>query len=260
MICLKLCRRIFVGFIALSWSANAFAAAYVGSAYEPFNYTVGSNLVIAEIFQPRKTGWNATGTSAANAATGAWGDTTALPAVGGSDAAKTITTPSLTYSVSGYPASTGNKTTIDGTSATNNVSRNIGQTVDTGTFYFSYLSKLDVATQRTFSLGFFGPANGVTGTPGNTTERVSNGQIGVSTAGAATTNGNIGLIVNNNNTATSNSIVNATTPIAYGTNVTHLIVGRVDWNPTGNDTFSLYVDPTSLTAEPVTPYIQTMGL
>ncbi len=141
MICLKLCRRIFVGFIALSWSANAFAAAYVGSAYEPFNYTVGSNLVIASNFNGG-TGWNATGTSAANAATGAWGDTTALPAVGGSDAAKTITTPSLTYSVSGYPASTGNKTTIDGTSATNNVSRNIGQTVDTGTFYFSYLSKL----------------------------------------------------------------------------------------------------------------------
>ena len=59
---------------------------------------------------------------------------------------------------------------------------------------------------------------------------------------------------NNQNPA---NVVQAATPIAYGVDVTHLIVGRVDWNATGNETVTMWVDPLDVTSEAAAgvPYI-----
>lgn len=246
-----------LGMIAVSIPI-ASAAGLAGRAYEPFNYASSpspANQISAANNLNGSWGWNAGGDGSANALTGSWGNAAALPATGGLDSGRTISAPGLTYTATGYPASLGAKATIDAVGGSNtNVSRSIGQLVDSGSFYFSYLTKRNLDTMRTASLAFFGPTNGIVGSPGNTAERVSIGQIAAATAGSGTTSGNIGLLINNQNPA---RLLNAASPIAYGTNVTHLIAGRVDFNPTGNDTLTLYVDPTSMTAEPATPYIQT---
>jgi hypothetical protein len=261
--------RRYVGALAvlftLACSQAVFAAAYQGRAYEPFDYTANTQIVVGSALNGGF-GFNASGdVSSPNLATSVWGDASALPAASGAatNPGKLITGTSLSYLATGYPSSTGNKGIMDAVLGTNtlNVSRNIGQLVDSGTFYFSYLTRLDSTTKRTNSFGLFGPANGTTGTPGNTPERVSIGQIGVANASPNTpgeTNGNFGLLFNNSNPNTPpNGVVNAASPIAFTPNVVHLIVGRVDFNASGNDTFTMYVDPTDVSAEPVTPYIQT---
>jgi hypothetical protein len=132
---------------------------------------------------------------------------------------------------------------VGGNGQTNNVSRLIGgQLIDSGTLYFSYLTKRNNDTLRTTSLSFFGPAVGTTA-PANRPERLAIGQIGTAGATDSMTNGNIGLFFNNG-------------PQPAGV-VTHLIVGRIDWNAAGNETVTLWVDPADVTSEPVVPYIQT---
>jgi hypothetical protein len=129
--------------------------------------------------------------------------------------------------------------------------------VDSGTFYFSYLTDKNNDTMRTTSLTFFGPSVGTTA-PGNVPERLAIGQIGTGTATNAMTNGNLGLFFNNSQPG---GVVNAATPIPYGVGVTHLIIGKVEWNPTGNETVTLWVDPTDVTSEAAagTPYIVNNG-
>ncbi len=128
-----------------------------------------------------------------------------------------------------------------------NIGRNFGgQSIDTGTTYFSLLMSVNNATIRTANWAFF---NG-------TTERFAVGQIG---ATAGNTGGNIGLLMNNSNPA--GLIANTTAPIAMGVGVTHLLIGRIDWNAAGNETVSLWVDPTDVTTEAAagTIYLQTSG-
>jgi len=226
-----------------------------GGAYEGFNYPADSTgeLVVGNNLAGGG-GWNATGDSnLPNNASSRWADASALPAAAGTGPAKKTLYPTLSYSAIGYPVSTGGKATIDGTIAnppaaagqTNNVSRNLQQLVDTGTFYFSYLTDKNVNSARTTTLTFFGPAVGTTA-PGNQAERFAIGQIGTGTAGNAQLNGNLGLYFNNSQPG---GVVPAANPIPYGVDVTHLIVGRVDWNPTGNETVTLWVDPLDVTSE-----------
>src|ERR1043166_253654 len=87
---------------------------------------------------------------------------------------------------------------------------------------------------RTMNLAFF---NG-------TTERFAVGQIG---AAAGNTAGNIGLLMNNSNPG--GLVQNTVNPIAMGVGVTHLTIGRIDWNPAGFETVTLWVDPTNVTSE-----------
>ncbi len=131
----------------------------------------------------------------------------------------------------------------------------MAQTVDSGSFYFSYLTDKNNDTLRTTSLTFFGPTVGTTA-PGNIQERLAIGQIGTGTATNVMTNGNLGLFFNNTQPT---GTVNAANPIAYGVDITHLIIGRVDWNSTGNETVTLWVDPLNVTSELAagTPYITT---
>ena len=245
----------FVAGLALAQAA-AFAAPMLGGAVENFDYPSGTDITQANNLTGGA-GWNATGDSSLpNSATSRWGDATALPSAGGAN--KKVLYPTLSYTATGYPAASGGKATIDAltANATNNVSRNLQQLVDSGTFYFSYLTDKNNDTQRTTSLGFFGPANGVSGTPGNTPERFTFGQIGTGTAGNVNTQGNFALLFNTTNPT---NVVQATTPISYGVDVTHLIIGRVDFNTAGNETVTMWVDPTNVTSEASAgvPYIIT---
>ena len=88
-------------------------------------------------------------------------------------------------------------------------------------------------TIRTMNWAFF---NG-------TTERFAVGMIGATAGNSA---GNIALLMNNNNPA---GLIQSGSPIAMGIGVTHLMVGRIDWNASGFETVSLWVDPTDVTTE-----------
>lgn len=230
-----LSRVVAIG-IALGCAQLANAAAIVGSMQENFDYPNGTLVPDASTLNGGK-GFNATGTNAANAATANWGGSLNAGAAAGTF--RTITTPGLTKTgVTGYLNGSGGKLTLDAVTppnATQNVGRAFGgQTIDAGTTYFSYLTSRNTAdTARTFNLAFM---NG-------TTEQMAVGQIG---ATAGNTNGNIGLLMNNSNPA---GLISATTPIAMGTNITHLIVGKIEWSAAGNETVSIWVDPTNVTTE-----------
>ncbi|HEX2473999.1 MAG TPA: PEP-CTERM sorting domain-containing protein [Lacipirellulaceae bacterium] len=257
------CRLTILLTLALISAQHTIAATMVGAAYEPFNYASGTQIIATNNLNGG-IGWNATGdVSAANAADANWGNAAARPAPSGAatNPGKTIGSPTLTYSATGYPGGAGGKAVIDATlggtgNSTTNVSRLMGgQLVDSGTFYFSYLTDKNIDTARTTTLTFFGPPVGTT-PPGSQQERLAIGQIGTGTAGNATTNGNFGLLVNNVNPA---NVVNAANPIPYGVGVTHLILGRIDWNPAGNENITIWVDPTNVTTEAAAgaPYLTT---
>jgi hypothetical protein len=201
----------------------------MGSMQEPFDYPDATPLNTTTNLNGGL-GWNATGTTDPNLAGSIWGASLSA------GTARTATSPGLNFTALGYLPASGNKLTLDAATgnATQNIGRSLGQTIDSGTTYFSVLlSKNTPDTIRTFNLAFF---NG-------TTERFAVGQIG---AAAGNTGGNIGLLMNNMNPA---GLINGTTPIAMGTGITHLLVGRIDWNAAGNETVSLWVDPIDVTTE-----------
>lgn len=201
------------------------AAVYIGSAHESFNYATGESVGLNG-----GTGYNATG-DAGQANTTAFGNVgTFQTAQGG----KLVTTGSL-------GGGTGNKITMTPTTVSAIVSRGIGQTVDSGTFYFSYLTQRTNDTNRTLNFALFNSTSGA--------ELLSFGQHNSSSS-----LGNFVLNVGNAATPTPGA---PGSPIAYGTNVTHLVVGRIDFNVSGvSDRIRFYVDPLSLTNEAsLTPYI-----
>ncbi len=182
-------------------------------------------------------GWNLTGDSSPNSATSNWGQSLN----GGAAANRTATSPGLTYSATGYLAATGNKLTLDAvnnTTSSQNTGRPLGgQTIDTGTTYFSLLMQKDVDTVRTMNWAFF---NG-------SSERVTVGQTGANSGGVTNgSNGNICVIFQNQNPS---GIRMGANPIPMGVGITHLILGRIDWDAAGNDTFTMWVDPTDVTSE-----------
>ena len=235
--------------VLLISSQSARAAAIVGSMQESFSdYTVGTaftTITPPSTSQNGGSGWNTTGSSAIANDTGAsWGAIN-----NNSGVLKTITSPGLTFTSTGYTDGTGNKLTLDAnsTNATQNIGRPLGgQTIDTGTTYFSFLMSKNTDTTRTCNFGFF---NG-------TTERFSVGQIG---ATAGTSNGTIALLMNNSNPA--GLIVNTTNPVTMGVGTTHLILGRIDWNASGNETVSIWVDLPDVSTEPslASAYLTTSG-
>ncbi|HYO26558.1 MAG TPA: hypothetical protein VEQ85_16575 [Lacipirellulaceae bacterium] len=180
-------------------------------------------------------GWNATGTATGNAAASQWN----LANSGGAAAGtyRTATSPGLTYSATGYLPPTGNKLTLDATvaNANQNVGRAFGgQVIDSGTTYFSFLiSKNTPDSMRSINVAFF---NG-------TSERFAIAQVG---AAAGNSGGNLALYMNNSNPA---GIVNSANPIAMGNGVTHLVLGKIEWNAAGFETVSMWVDPTDVTTE-----------
>ena len=228
-------RTLLIGAIILAIAASAqhlFAAAITGSMQEPFDYAAATQFGTPNGGQ----GWNATGDTSAN--TAAWGVIT-----GGAATARTATAPGLTYSATGYLAPTGNKLTLDGPSGSQNVGRPLGgQTINSGTTYFSFLIQKGTDTNRSMTWAFFNGTSG--GTAGTTTsaERFAIGQTG---ATAGSSGGNISVIFQNSNPG---GLFAGTTPM--GLNTTHLIVGKIQWDVSGaNDAFSMWVDPTDVTNE-----------
>ena len=236
---------------ALSTVLPGFAAGYVGSAYEGFDYTAGA---ISGTFNGG-TGWNATGDNSAN--TAAWGVGTSLTSSGSGAAAQAG---SLDLSTLGYPAETGGSAIVSGATASSSIGRQFGQSVDTGTFYFSFLTQKTNTELRTVNLSFFG-----------TNERFAVGQIAsnlntrdpdgnwLSNAGA--NSGNFVVLISNsqNNAAAANTVgpaangvyVNTTAPVAYPSASVALIVGKIEFNFAGGveDRLTLYVNPGDLADE-----------
>jgi PEP-CTERM motif len=204
------------------------AAPIVGSMSESFSSypdaTTFANVTLPTTTQNGGLGFNATGTTAANDPNSAWGG------VLNAGANRTVNAPGLTFNATGYLAASGNKLTIDAATAnaTNNIGRNLGQTIDAGTTFFSFLLARNTAdTIRTFNLAF---ENG-------TSEQLTVGQIG---ATAGNSNGAIALLMNNSNPA---GLFTAANPVALGNSVTHLVIGRT------NEVVTLWVDPTNVTSQ-----------
>jgi PEP-CTERM motif len=224
----------------------ASAGPAAGSMQEPFadyGEVSFSNITPPSGSQNGGGGWNLTGTPTAHSLNASWGATLNAGVL------RSVTSPGLEYTATGYLPGSGNKLTLDAasTNVTQNIGRRLGdQVIDSGTTFFSFLvSRNTPDTIRTINLAFFNDTN----------ERFAIGQIG---AAAGNTNGNIGFLMNNSNPA---GLVVGATPIAMGTGVTHLIVGRIDWDAAANETVSMWVDPTNVTSQAVAgaPYASTNG-
>lgn len=243
--------------LAVLGSSPAFAAAYVGSAYEGFDYTAG--LTMDGISFGTGTGFNATGATG-EANTTLWGSATPYNANGN----RIIANGSLTSPNVASPASVGNSVLVSGSGQ---IGRTLGQTVDSGTFYFSYLTQKTVDQVRTVNFSFF---NG-------TSERLAVGQTanntstrdidGVWQAGANANLGNFGILLSNvvnspvtavTDPASYNGVYLANTPISYAVGQTFLVVGKIEFNKdsTANDVISLYLNPSDLSDESsLVPYM-----
>jgi hypothetical protein len=226
---------------ALSALHTASAAVISGSMYEGFDYPDATQFVNNSTLNGGQ-GWNAGGNLDANAAGANWG------ALLNSGTNRHATSPGLSYVATGYLPSSGNKLTLDASIA--NVSQNVGRTlggqiIDSGTTYFSLLMSKNNDTGRTINWAFF---NG-------TTERFAVGQIGTT---AGNSGGNITMLMNNSNPA---GLLTPSSPIAMGIGQTHLLIGRIDWNSSGNETVTLWVDPSNVTSEGAAggAYLSTSG-
>lgn len=235
--------------IAIGWSQLVSAATISGSMQEPFSdalYTNGYVFVNTPVspIQNSGKGWNTTGTTVVNDTGSTWG------AVLNAGVLRTASSPGLTSSATGYLNGTGNKLTIDAssTNVTQNIGRTLGgQNINSGTTYFSLLmSRNTVDTIRTFNFALFNDAN----------ERMAVGQIG---AANGNSNGNITLLMNNSNPA---GLIAPASPIAMGNGITHLVVGKIEWDANGiNENVSLWVDPADVTTEAAAGavYVSTNG-
>jgi len=215
---------------SVNWLAQtSHAGTVLGSMYEPFDYPDATQFVNNSTLNGGL-GWNASGNLDPNAAGANWGS------ILNSGTNRYATSPGLSYSATGYLPASGNKLTLDASVA--NVSQNVGrtlggQTIDSGTTYFSLLMSKNNDTIRTVNWAFF---NG-------TTERFAVGQIG---AAAGNSGGNITMLMNNSNPG---GLLTPGSPIAMGVGLTHLLIGRIDWNASGFETVSLWVDPSNVTSE-----------
>lgn len=226
---------------ALAVTQVSSAAVISGSMYEGFEYPDTTQFVSGGTLNGGL-GWNATGDLGPNAATANWG----AVLTAGTGPFKTATTPGLSFAATGYLPSAGNKLTMDASSAVQNVGRNLGgQTIDSGTTYFSLLMSKNNDTIRTINWAFFNAGS----------ERFAIGQIG---ATAGNSGGNITMLMNNSNPG---GLLTPSSPIAMGIGQTHLLIGRIDWNASGNETVTLWVDPGNVTSEGAagSAYLSTSG-
>lgn len=241
--------------LALLSTAPAFGAAFQGLAYDGFDYTVGFS---ADATLNGGTGWNATGDSA-QANTALWATGANLTASG----TRTIATGSIEFSATGYAAPAGQSLQISGAGQ---LGRAFGQTVDSGTFYFSYLTQKTVDQVRTVNFSLFG-----------TNERLAFGQIanntntrdpdGVWLSGAGANSGNFVALLSNvanspiatvSDPASFNGVYVPSSPVAYALNVPQLIIGKIEFDYAGGpaDRITYYVSPTTVTDEAaLTPYL-----
>lgn len=237
-------------------STSLHAAALQGTIYEGFEYSAGAMTNTLN----GGTGWNATGDSSAN--TTNWGVGTSLTIAG---QGATVQASGLSYS--GMPAGAGGSTTVSGATASSSIGRQFGQSIDTGTLYFSYLTQRVNNEFRTVNFSLFG-----------TNERLAIGQIAANTntrdqdgnwlSGVGANSGNFAALISNsqNNTAAANTAgpaangvyVNTASPVAYSSTSTSLLIGKIEFGFNGGveDRLTLYVNPTGLANEgTLIPYL-----
>ncbi len=234
--------RLTVGLsLVLASASIAGAATISGSMQEPFDYAAGTLFPNTGGTPIGGTGWNSTG-NASLANTEGWGTGNQNNgAAAGTN--RTATSPGLSYTATGYAAATGNKLTLDSLTpaASESMSRNFGgQTIDSGTTYFSVLMQRENDTLRTMNLALFS----LVGT--TSSEKLTVGQIGATVSGSLQgSNGKIAVIYTNSNPAGIRA-----SNVDMGTGVTHLIIGRIDWNTSAAlETVTMWVDPTDVTTE-----------
>jgi hypothetical protein len=198
----------------------AFATTFSGTAYEGFDYPLGP--IDGE---SGGTGFNGS----------AWTGSSGTPP-------PTVVSGSLSYP---GLTSTGNSLDVVGSSSNAVSYRGLGQTVDSGTFYFSWLFELTAQTTRTLNVAFFQAG-------------YENLTVGIFGGTNVNSNGDVALVVNNGPQGTG-TLVSSSSPIAVVPGTTYLVIGRVDFNVNGSndDRIRLYVDPSSLTQEPSSAYIDT---
>ena len=227
--------------IVFAFLAPAFAhgITLTGSIYEGFNYTTTNNG--ADNTSDGDLGGNTGGTG--------WG-ATPLEWSNSGTAANTSTVLNIAPLGLTYPGleSSGgalNLNALAPVGGTANTTQNFfrllnqGGAIDSGTFYFSLLLENDSPSQRTINFAFFG-AN---------SEKFAVGQF---SPAATASNGNIALTQLN-----AAPVQIGTPPIPLGQDITHLLVGRVDFNVSGTtDRLRLYVDPVlDGSGEPASAYI-----
>jgi hypothetical protein len=216
--------------IAVLAPPAALAVSLSGPIYEPFDYTTVDGVDTSDGDLNGNNGGTGFG-----APPTAWVQTT--PAADGAIVAG---------SLAGLVTS-GNRLRMDAVPLNTNKQdpRGLGQSIDTGTLYFSFLTEKNNVSNRTINVAFF------TGT----TEKLGIGQYGTA---AGTSNGNFAMVFLNSNPG--NLIQNTTAPIAYGVDVPHLVIGRIDFNASGvNERVRFYIDPSSYTIEPAVPYLDNSG-
>jgi hypothetical protein len=231
----------FVVCVSIAMAGVTNAAIISGRMAENFDYSAGTQFPNTGGTPNGGVGWNATGdTSQANTAGWGTGNQNNGASAGTN---RTATSPGLTYTATGYYPASGNKLTLDSVTpnASQSMSRNFGgQTIDSGTTYFSVLMRRENDTLRTMNLALFQ----LVGT--TSSEKLTVGQVGANVSNVFTgSNGKIAMIYTNSNP----SGIRASN-VDMGTGITHLIIGRIDWNTSAAlETVTMWVDPTDVTTE-----------
>ncbi len=226
-----------LAYLSAAFLAPGFAhgIALTTPLYDGFNYTLTDNPLDNTL----------DGDLGANNGGTGWGLTPSIW-TNAINAANTSTVVNMISPGLSYPglATSGNAVNLNGGPGTQNFFRgfNQGAALDTGTFYFSLLVRKDADSARTINVAFFGN--------GNNSERFAIGQF---SPAATTTNGSFGATQLNAGPGLVGS-----TPISFDLGMTYLLVGRVDFNVSGNtDRLSLYLNPTlDGSGEPAIPYLQ----
>ena len=221
-VCKLLPAVVFTG-ILFGIPAHTHAAAYIGSAIDQILYTPG-----ALATQDGGTGFNATGNPLLP-------NTTSYTTTG------TVNVTSGSLADRGtLPAPAGNKITAS-TADTSSTSffRDIGQTVDSETFYFSLYMQRTVSTVRTVMFGFFEGG----------TEKFGVGQFSQDAS------------VNNKPNRFNANLFASTNPdiptnLPFTLNEAYLVIGKVEFNYSGvNDRLTFWATNTAVEAEnDMTPF------
>ena len=229
-------RIVFLGLFPFA----AQAAPYNGTAYEPFDYGIvvnasnpatDSNLNLNN----RGVGWNAAG-DPEQPNTTVWGNgVTTAPFVVTNTIVAAGTLP-------GPAPSVGNRIQVNAGTA----GRSLGQTVDSGSLYFSFTIQRLTDSIRTINFALFA----------GTVEKFGFGQYATA-AVAATSEGNLAAVFLNTNPGNLVIGSSGVTPIPMGTGVPHQVIIRIDFDTSGiNDRVRVYVDPSSVADEnALTPYV-----
>ncbi len=232
----NLCRIVLSGLLPIAAQADP----YTGTAYEPFDYgtvvdagnpATDSNLNLNN----RGVGWNAAG-DPAQPNTTVWGNgVTTAPFVVTNTTVAAGTLP-------GPVPAVGNRIQVNAGTA----GRSLGQTVDSGSLYFSFTIQRLTDSIRTINFALFA----------GTVEKFGFGQYATA-AVAATSEGNLAAVFLNTNPGNLVIGSGGVTPIPMGTGVPHQVIIRIDFDTSGiNDRVRVYVDPSSVADEnALTPYV-----